>query len=235
MCMINALNSAKAGMASSVTIQNKALFGDELIDLCLFQNGFGKMVKNDYEVVIFHLLMKYSNLNNMSPFVISTILKIPESKVKRLIYESELIYGDFQESNMIENLKLVLQKAQFREKENKISFAVRDKMLRNYISSFLTDNGHFNDGSFNSDIVVMHVDTFIFLLDKLCYTEKEKEEIEKKCQTKFSGNKKRTFSDLWKTFIDSAIKESGKVTVDRIISHLFDLPKLIKILSELNF
>lgn len=53
--------------------------------------GFGTMNKNDFEVWIFHYLMQH-RLQGKSNYDISVALKIPEQKVKRLRYESELKY-----------------------------------------------------------------------------------------------------------------------------------------------
>ncbi|MDO4802673.1 MAG: hypothetical protein Q4A15_10965 [Prevotellaceae bacterium] len=219
------------GLSKNLTLTNN-LFGEDFIKLYL-SKGFGKMNKNDIEVLFFHLLMKYSSLKGENSFAISTILKIPESKVKRLIYEAQLNYCDNLEKNMVDNLKTILQNAHFREKDHKIFFAVSDKMLRNYISSFLMENGHFNDTSFNSEIVVIHIETFAFLLEKLCYTEEESAEFVEKFQQLMPNKNKLTFSGIWKKIIESASSETGKLLMDKIFSNIFNLSNLIEILNNL--
>ena len=70
------------------------------------ERGFGTMNKNDFEVFIFNEIVKdpqgileFSKKDKddkplkPSNYDLSILLKIPESKVKRLAYEADLKYG----------------------------------------------------------------------------------------------------------------------------------------------
>ena len=62
---------------------------DAFFQKCI--TSFGSMNKNDYEVELLHLLFE-NGWKNKSDFEVSVDLKIPESKVKRLRYETYLVY-----------------------------------------------------------------------------------------------------------------------------------------------
>jgi hypothetical protein len=72
-------------------------FADDFINVYL-QNGFGMMNKSELEILIFHLLRNDDFCNQKSIFGISRVLHIPESKVRKLIYEADLRYGDISDS-----------------------------------------------------------------------------------------------------------------------------------------
>ena len=91
--------------------------------------GFGSMNKNDFEVWIFHYLMQHQ-LKDKSNYDISVALKIPEQKVKRLRYESELKYSTADDTDRRRLLMEAISHAKFRQaKDGKIVFAFNDKML----------------------------------------------------------------------------------------------------------
>ena len=62
---------------------------DDFINICI--NRFGSMTKNDYEVALFHEMLR-AGLNDKTDFQISLLLHIPETKIKRLRYEATLRY-----------------------------------------------------------------------------------------------------------------------------------------------
>ena len=52
--------------------------------------GFGSMNKNDFEVFIFNELLRNPLYGKYMDYDFSVMLRIPESKVKRLRYEANL-------------------------------------------------------------------------------------------------------------------------------------------------
>ena len=72
------------------------------------ERGFGSMNKNDFEVEIFHYLLQTNYFESTKDYEISRQLRIPQSKVKRLKYESELKYP---EKNQDEKVKEILGNA----------------------------------------------------------------------------------------------------------------------------
>lgn len=67
---------------------------DKIIDVIdqYLAKGFGSMDKHDFEVWIFNYLLQ-SRLKGMSDYDISIMLRIPESKVKRLKYDASMKYA----------------------------------------------------------------------------------------------------------------------------------------------
>ena len=134
------------------------------------KRGFGSMNKNDFEVFIFHwLFVNKAECKGKSDFVISQYLKIPESKVSRLRYEAGLKFGETNTEHYCKELKAALSKAKCEEgaTEGKIMMSIPDKLLRQYLSNMLTEDGRFLDGSFNSNIVTMSAGNFIFVLENM--------------------------------------------------------------------
>lgn len=114
---------------------------DWLIEECL--SRFGSMNKNDYEVALFTLLLR-NGYSEMSDFDISRELKIKETKVKRLRYESNLVYPN--NTDLRTQLRVLLDKAKFRITDsNKIQFLIKDKNLRLYANDILEAQGGFAD------------------------------------------------------------------------------------------
>lgn len=139
--------------------------------------GFGSMNKNDFEVWIFHYLMQHQ-LKDKSNYDISVALKIPEQKVKRLRYESELKYSTADDTDRRRLLMEAISHAKFRQpKDDKIAFALNDKMLRSYLENQLVSDGRFYDSSFMANIIVLSVSDFLFVLDSILLTNDDKQKI----------------------------------------------------------
>lgn len=139
--------------------------------------GFGSMNKNDFEVFVFHwLINNKTECKGKSDFVISQCLKIPESKVARLRYEAGLKYTNPNPDMYREELKMALKKAKCQEgtAEGKITMSISDKLLRQYLSNLLMEDGRFLDGSFNSNIVTMSAGNFVFVIESLFLDEKDR-------------------------------------------------------------
>ena len=122
------------------------------------------MTKNDYEFALFHLLMKNEFVNNESDFSISVKLQIPESKVKRLRYEMNLLYM-YDETKLDAKLLEMMKQGDFKLATDRIQFCINDKILRLYLNNKLLEGKRFADSSFNSNIVSVTAEDLLFLLD----------------------------------------------------------------------
>lgn len=142
----------------------------KLIDSYL-EHGFGSMNKNDFEVFIFSYLVKeHAVYKDKSNFELSILLRIPESKVKRLRYESDLKYSskDNDNNGLKNRLNKVLSKAKLKFKDKQqIQFIIEDVYLRSYLDDCLKKNGYFSDTSFNREIVVINLDTLSYLMENI--------------------------------------------------------------------
>lgn len=142
-------------------LKNLDVGRDAFIQTCL--ERFGSMTKNDYEVALFHLLLK-NGYADKSDHSISKLLKIPESKVKRLRYEVNLVYPKTDEEYKKLFYDLLSTRSYKKTHDDKIQFAVNDKMLRLYLNDKLDEVGSFSDSSFNSNIVTISAMDLLILL-----------------------------------------------------------------------
>lgn len=193
------------------------------------KRGFGSMNKNDFEVFIFHWLINNKiECKGKSDFVISQTLKIPESKVTRLRYEAGLKYGETNTEHYREELKTALSKAKCEEgaTEGKIMMSIPDKLLRQYLSNMLTEDGRFLDGSFNSNVVTMSAGNFIFVLENMFLDEKKRKAIIEEAKKSIDKSKQmpKTVSEslkqlgisLGKSVLEKIIGSSTDTLVDTI-------------------
>lgn len=142
----------------------------KLIDSYI-EHGFGSMNKNDFEVFIFSYLVKeHAVYKDKSNFELSILLRIPESKVKRLRYESDLKYTSKDDNNdgLKNRLNKVLSKANLKFKDKQqIQFVIEDVYLRSYLDDYLKKKGYFSDTSFNREIVIINLDTLSYLMENI--------------------------------------------------------------------
>lgn len=161
----------------------------EVIDQYL-NRGFGTMNKNDFEVWIFHYLMQHQ-LQGKTNYDISVTLKIPEQRVKRLRYESELKYPSTTDEERRLMLIEAISRAKYRQvKDGQIVFALNDKMLRSYLENQLINDGRFYDSSFMSNIIVLSVSDFLFVLDSILLTKSDQQGIIKQVKKDLKESQK---------------------------------------------
>lgn len=148
---------------------------DDFIRECI--DRFGHMNKKDYEVALFHLLWQ-NGYAQKSDFEISKELRIPVSRVRSLRYENDLIYSSVDETQYKQEFYQILKNGTFKPvSDNKMQFAVKDKMLRLYIIDKLESYGSFADSSFNSNIVVVTASDVLILLADFEQKEQLKKDI----------------------------------------------------------
>lgn len=181
--------------------------------------GFGSMNKNDFEVWIFHYLMKHQ-LQGMKNYEVSIYLRIPESKVKRLRYEAELKYAKADPWDNYHRVCDLLQNVHFKKDGKSIQFTIEDLYLRKFLDSTLKAGGRFSDSSFNSEIVSIDYDDLEFFLRLLPENNERIDKLLKEAKEK-KKNEKLTFSYLMGEFCESMAKELGKRTADVSIAGLF--------------
>ncbi len=138
------------------------------------EKGFGSMNKNDFEVFIFSrlLLNRYSGMND---YQISTELRIPISKVKRLRYEADLKYPVQMDYKAL--FVEAMTGARYDSEKPIIVFSIENISMRQYLRNLLMQRGNFYDSSFNSDIVKVSENDFLCLLEDICLNEDDKKDI----------------------------------------------------------
>ncbi len=189
-----------------------------MIDLeyCLeryLQKGFGSMNKNDFEVFIFGRLLN-TKLRGLGDYEISRVLQIPQTKVKRLRYEADLKEGGRDYKTMFES---IIRQAKLRSGGEQILFSVEDLSLRRYLDSILKSDGRFSDSSFNSEIVSVNLEDFVFLCETVLKGQ-DFDAIIAHGKELLKGNencsKRMIFKGVLKKYIESVATEAGKYTVN---------------------
>lgn len=160
--------------------------------------GFGSMVKNDFEVFIFAQLLTMPQYAGKNNYDLSLLLQIPETKIKRLRYEAALRYSSSKDYKAL--AKKVLQSAQLSSKDKKIMFTVEDVMLQKYIISLLKEDGRSIDSSFNSELLVIHLNDLRYLLEKL-YEPKDVDDFMKKAK-KILKEDNADNNNVWKIIFE---------------------------------
>ena len=176
------------------------------------KKGFGSMNKNDFEVWIFHYLLKENGYASKSDNQISRELKIPESKVKRLRYEADLVYPKDEDSFKKEFYEVLKNRVYKQVGDNKIQFVIRDKNLRLYLNDKLESFGSFADSSFNTDIVTVTAQDLVLLISDF----ENKKEIFQRVKSQVGKNTNATINNMGRSQVLSAkyvkeIKEFLKI------------------------
>lgn len=201
-------------------------------DFILFLvNNFGKINKNDLEVELFHLLLNnHFKKNNYSDYRVSLRLGIPENKIKRLRYESSILY-DNNEQELQNKLMIILRNTKIKYQDTKLQVAIPDKMLRNYLSDVLAKHNRFYDSSFNSNIITLSANDIFFLLSEFSGDDgkKYKEEISKNIDDKEFP--KKFMKKLQDSLPKMAENIASNVISDIIIQNPFTY--LLKLISKL--
>lgn len=182
--------------------------------------GFGSMNKNDFEVLIFNLLKKHGSLKEKTNHEISLSLQIPENKVKRLAYESDLRYGSLTPEHIQKEFFKIISRSKLKGHLSKIEFIIENKFIRTSIDAQLKSLGHYSDSSFNSEIIRIDLESLAILLTYY-YPESAIKRIIKGCELEVKEN---TFStkELLHTYLKSLVSEAGKQTIGlvQLIPHL---------------
>ena len=187
--------------------------------------GFGSMNKNELEVLFFYLYKEYGDINGKSNFTLAKELKITESKVKKLSYEAELVYGNNDTDTLRGKFLDVISHAKIQKENDTLRFAVEDKFLRSSIYEDLKQEGYYLDSSFNSEIVSIRKEPLIFLLDQY-FKEEQKQEIVDAYKaaikkTKTADKEKISFSGVMSMVLGKLLEKGAEKTLDFDYSQAF--------------
>lgn len=175
------------------------------------KKGFGSMNKNDFEVYIFN-----ECINNIKEYIdkndyeLSIMLSIPKSKVKRLRYEAELKYSNYNiEDDKQEELKnkLMSYLKYVRIVPNNVrcvEINIDSEIIRHYTDYLLKKVNRFSDGSFNSNILRISADDCEYLVKEV-YGEDKVDKFIKEFKKNIQSDSK--FKDLFKLQKESKFKE----------------------------
>ena len=186
------------------------------LQICIekyLERGFGSMNKNDFEVFIFGQILTMTPYKGKNNYELSLLLHIPETKIKRLRYESALKTAtttDIYKQKVYD----LLDRAVLRGEDKEIVFTVEDVMLKQYISSVLKKEGRMIDSSFNPELVVIHIADFQYLANEVCPSE-ELDKLMK--QAKDAAKKEIDWRDIMGWIIEGTASGTAGAAVSSII------------------
>lgn len=200
-------------------------FAKDLMDYVVLQKGFGVMNKNDYETLLMFLLMKHSpEFSSKSEFEKSIILQLPETKVRRLIYEGNLKYGTFQAEEAQNIIAEYLKDRECLITKDKVQFNIEDKFLHDYVISLIKKEKLFVDVSLYKDSISMTHESYAKFITSYFLTEEDCKEIEKKTKKSLKEDIKKFLQETIRDFL----KEKGKDGLQIVWKNI--LPMIIKAL-----
>ena len=210
-----------------VQLTNKSAFATDFLQQYML-GGFGSTNKTDVEILVFHLLRKYSSLKEIkSQQDLSLALRIPVSKISRLCYEAKLRYGD--DSNRYQSfkdsLKPILLEAHFNVENNRVRFAVEDKFLRLQLQAKMKEIHGFADSSFNSEVVSVSISDFAEFYTSVFPEDAKRLEVAVNKAIKESKNPKTSFAEKLSSYLkqlatDGSIQVMGGITLQVILKAL---------------
>lgn len=192
------------------------------------KRGFGSMNKNDFEVFIFNQWLSFENNKEKSDYAISRELRIPESKVKRLRYESSLVYSEYQNDDKRLKDKFYddLKNAKYKADSQKLYFLVPDKLVRQYINDILEKDGRYLESSLTSSSVSIYINDFIYLIDKLKLVDRDVIVNKAKEESKKNAGFPVEWMDIVKEFLVNCAKDKlGELTTSAIVNAFDKLKK----------
>lgn len=195
--------------------EQKELFADLFNERYIKNRGFGSMNKNDIEVMLFDIYRQiFDKEGQRSNYQWSTDLRIPETKIRRLAYEANLVYHPDNTKELIQQFFGILSNniTKFSTDKKKIQFVIENKSLRTMLSADLKSLGYFADTSFNSEIVSVELEAFGALLMKY-YPEGFKEEMLKECRNKLQLDKDSTldYTKIMQVFLEGLANGTGEI------------------------
>lgn len=140
-------------------LRNSGKFVEGFVEEYL-SRGLGTMQKRDVEILFVHLLLKDKMFGEDVDFYkMSHALGISESKVKRLVYDSQLRYQTYTEEMAKEDFISLMQTGSFFvDKNQRINFNIRKPMLRQYFEEWISRFSGLIDSSFNANCVKVSLD-----------------------------------------------------------------------------
>lgn len=219
-----------------LTIKQKDKFINDLMKYYL-QNNFGTFTKTELEELFIELLSRYSNFEEMTNFERSICLHIPESKVRGMMYRSQLKYQEYKDEEIRKKLFRLLWfgayqvKSEESQKTEIITMIIEDQYLKKAIEGKLKELNEGFDGSFNKEVLIIQKESLMLLIEHFFNEEEQKlaiEELNKK-NNKF---KFKRLSDFFSSCIAKiSLKELGKSLCESMIDGTGDVAKAVTLLS----
>jgi len=155
------------------------------------KNGLGVgFTKRDLDVLIFYLLLKDGRYNMPADvYKVCRDLKLSETKVRNLYQDVQLRYNQYDEKIAKNKFIEVVKSESVELRGNKLTFIIRDPLLRQYFEEWVAKVNGFTDSSFNRNLVTLSTTTFNNILNLLVDSECSVEDIKNKMKEIFEDHK----------------------------------------------
>lgn len=197
-----------------LTIKDSKSFCSSFIQQ-YFKNGLGGgWTKRDVDVLVFFLLLqdgRYSLPKDI--FKACRELKLTEAKVRRLYQDAQIRYMQYSEEEAKKRFIEVVESGAIEMKDKRITFTIREPLLRQYFEEWVANEQGFVDSSFNKNLVILSVDTFTRVLDHLANpnlpVEGIKDDLKEKENIEISQDP-HDRQGLIRMFVEELVKSAGK-------------------------
>ncbi len=148
-------------------VRNPGKFVDEFLKEYL-DRGFGTLAKRDFEILVFHLLIKHGYFDApLNYFEASRRLGMSERRVKNFHQDVQLRYAQYTEQEARERFVRLFESQRVEVSGDRYRFQVTDPFLNQVFREWVAGVGGFTDSSFNADIVSLPKHVFLKVLEKL--------------------------------------------------------------------
>lgn len=134
--------------------REKQEFAEKFTEVYLAQ-GFGSLPKSEIDLLVFHLLSKTRDFEGKANYQVSTMLKIPEARVKTLRMNSALKYDKINSRAVLSQIiQRFVESEQFTEfQDGKFELSLEDPIEKRELENFLKKRGHHAEYALNTEVL----------------------------------------------------------------------------------
>jgi len=201
---------------SNISLQDPANFSKTFLDeYC--KNGLGSgFSKRDVDVLVFFLLLQDERYKLPEGiFKACRELKLSETKVRRLYQDAQLRYMQYDEEEAKKRFIAVVESGAIEKKGEKLTFTIREPLLRQYFEEWVAKENGFTDTSFNKNLVTLSVETFYRVLDYIANPDLPIDKIKRQLDEEgyVESDKSRNTNSregLLRLFLEEFAKSAGR-------------------------
>lgn len=153
-------------------LENPITFAERFLEGYI-AHGLGSISKRDIDVLVFYLLLEDGRYDlPRDIFRACRELKLSETKVRNLYQEVQLRYMQYDLTQAKEKFVTLVQSGALeRDRKGRVTFIVRDPLLRQYFEEWVAEQDGFADSSFNKNLVTVSVDVLAKVIEHLAVAD----------------------------------------------------------------
>jgi len=178
------------------------------------------------DVLVFSLLLKDERYTLPEDiFKACRELKLSETKVRRLYQDAQLRYMQYDEEDAKKKFVAVVESGAIEKKGEKLTFTIREPLLRQYFEEWVAKEKGFTDTSFNKNLVTLSVETFYRVLDYIANPDlpidKIKQQLDEEGyvendELRDTNSREGLLKLFLKEFAKSAGREAGALSISTV-------------------